>query len=273
MVYRKPLWRVDTSLPRLSRAKEVSGLMSTNIEKFKIEEKVRLSLLKHRGDVIEAHADTGCPLEYIIKIHEKMKKKLGREPSLLVSYNITTEILAGRQQRIRYIIGMLRSLEGRDQMELSVCCGKKAYTAVREQKKVLLCIRCNEPTRLELRDREEIFDKKLELVRELRAEEDKLVDWLVKMGYTNAQQPQAPSTVIRNTQLIVGDTSKLTATEKQALVDLNELSPQDAEKVVKQLESVIFNAKYRDANGNFVDPSMKGEDGKFGTATPEAPTS
>jgi hypothetical protein len=74
-------------------------------------------------------------------------------------------------------------------------------------------------------------------------------------------QPQMPTAVIKNTQLIFGNPSKLSSEERQAITDLKDMPQQDVEKVIKEMEKVLMTAKYRDAEGNFIDPSLKEIDG------------
>ena len=117
--------------------------MATGIEKFRLEEKVRLTYLKHRGDVLKVAEELDLPLEYVKKIGDKIKKRCGRDVNYLISNTLMEHILMGHSQRIQYLVECLQGLKGKEESLESLCCQAPVKEVVKRRWKVdFLCLKC-----------------------------------------------------------------------------------------------------------------------------------
>lgn len=214
--------------------------MTKDINEIKLEEKVRSLLLKYHGDVNSVASEANVSLPYVLKVAKKFKKSLTSEINDLIATSISREIVFGRKQRIHFYIEMLKSLDKREQPLVCLDCGMPVRENVVDGVVKYYCIKEDKEVKVRMIDRVELYELKIKILNELRSEDEKLVEWMTKMGFTGIQ-PSGPSTVFKQTQIFVGDNSKKLKAEDLAS-DISKLSPLEAEKIIKALEKQIENA-------------------------------
>ena len=76
--------------------------MSTQIEKFKLEEKLRRLYFQYRGDVLAVAREAGLEdqLEYVRKVTDKIKRSFNHSVNFEIACFVTDALLAGREQRL-----------------------------------------------------------------------------------------------------------------------------------------------------------------------------
>jgi len=209
--------------------------VSINIEKFKAEEKTRLCLMKHRGNVSLAGRELDIPVEFVKKVAHRMKEKCTRDVSYFIATNLMQHILLGYQQRVSYLEECLRILRGKEESLISSCCSfpvkRRGRTRITYE-----CLKCGKPCSVTIIDKNEIYNLKFRVIEMLREEDRALVDFADKMGYTNKDYTPA-STVKQN--ILVMNKPDL---DSSVAEDLQNLRPMDREKVRKRLEKHIFNS-------------------------------
>lgn len=208
--------------------------MSFNVEKFKLEEKIRVSNLKHRGNVIAIIDDTNLPAEFICKTLDKLKKRKERNVDVLVSEMVMTHLLDGYGQRTHLLMEMLKSLDGKDRTYVSVCCSS-VCTYVNG---VCTCCSCNKPCEVKAVDKLNIYEIRQKTIEMLRMEDEALVKFAHTMGYTNYQ---GPSTLIKQNNLVISRNGGGKVIEDSGIVkDMDNMLPVDREKMIKSLESKVI---------------------------------
>ena len=207
-----------------------------NVEKFKILEKIKLSYLKHRGDVLRVSEELGIPLEYVKKVVNKIKKQEERDVRVLISHTIAQQILLGYQSRVKNYMDMLAKLENRDQVIVSLCCRAPVKVEIRNGRRVDVCMKCNKECNVEIVDKVTLYRIKKELLEQLREEDRLLVDFAEKMGYTSKEE--VPQTVVYNRQNIAVITGAK-GVDREVAGQLEQLSPRDREILIKELEKKI----------------------------------
>jgi hypothetical protein len=219
-------------------------------EKVRKIEEVRKALLRYGGDILKVETELDMPLEFIIKVQQKMKKDLLKNPGtdLILAGNMTREILRGRRQRLQILQDMINTLSNREQVLVCQKCNNEVEVITSEDKKITYkCHSCKvrtlapgeveEPVKVKLKERLDIFEQKQSLIRDHQNEDTLLVEWLVKMGWTgDANRPQQPTTVINNRQniLVVGE-----GKEKKVIEEIRHLPPLEAEKLRQDLKKEI----------------------------------
>ena len=214
--------------------------MGMSLEKFKLVEKVKLSYLKHRGNVLLVSGELDLPVDFVRKQIGKFRKKEEKDIQVLISNTLMQSILLGYQQRVYYLQDLLRKLEGREQVQVSICChapirraeGEAEYT----DRHTWICTKCHaiaEPTIVDKQNIYEIVQKTVEL---LRAEDTALVDFADKMGYTNKET--APIFKKTEYNLTIGN-GKLSKSDSETFKEIRTMDPQTREKIRKNLEQKI----------------------------------
>jgi len=210
-----------------------------NVEKFKILEKVKLSYLKHRGNVLLVARELNLDVDYVRTLTRKIKKQEERDVSVLIANTLMQQIILGRESRIAYLQESLLALENREQFTISVCCKAPVKIENVAGKDREICLKCHHPCDSTLIDKKSVFELKMQLLRELREEDDKLMDWADKMGYTNKPilPPPEPGPVNRIKQnVIVFGSKDMPEGMKGILVDAAKLPPIAVTRLIKNLE-------------------------------------
>ena len=206
--------------------------MGINIEKFKLLERVKLSYLKHRGNVLEVANEVGLDTEYVRDLTYKFRKQEERHVSTLIANSLMQHIMLGYESRVTHLMAMLRSLEGRDQLQVSICCFKPV---VLKEAGGYKCLKCNLDCNATLADKDIIYEIKRLLLVELREEDKSLVELADKMGYTN--KVQMPEVSIRQNNLVVMDNK-----DRVLVQEARDMLPQDREKLRNELTRKLLEA-------------------------------
>ena len=218
--------------------------MATSIEKFKLEERVRISFLKHRGNVLEVQEETGVPLEYINKLAKKIKGRAKRDVDYLVANSIMQHILIGVEQRSIRFQEILKSLEGKMIYSVSSCCNS-TYEIMKGEEGIdyYVCDTCGNTCRIKREIQNNVISKIHETLHEQRLEDQFLTEAAIKLGYTNLQP--VPVNKITQNNIILGD--KNVKIDPQLTEKAENLTGADREQVRKTIESKIINSDSEEA--------------------------
>jgi len=211
----------------------------TNIEKFKIDEKIRLSYIKHRGDVIKVSEETGYELTYVKKVTTKMRKRQDKEVGYYIANSLMSYILMGHEQRIRHLLDSLELMEGRYQELRSVCCKALVSTFIRGEKHKVtyhICTACNNRCEVETKTLLNLLKMRNNIIKLIQEEDEYLVDFAEKLGYTNKEEQ--PSPIVKQNILVMNPKNKNTL-DQSVISELESLSPMDRQKARKALEAKI----------------------------------
>lgn len=213
--------------------------MTHNVEKWKAEERVRIALMRHRGDVLYVANSLDVDIGYVRRIQRKVKSKCNHDVSYMISDTLMTYIFEGYQSRVNHFMTMLRSLQGRDQVYLSTCCHAIYKEADSEHPDTqYMCTRCGKNCDIDVVDHIDIFKLKSELLEQLRAEDEKLIDFADKMGYTR----RIPAPVVKNETFVFGGTS-LTAQDREMVDKMRTMAPADRDRMIEDLTRSIVDGE------------------------------
>ena len=210
--------------------------MTTDIVKYEVESRVRVELLKHRGDVVAVSRVTGYPLPYIEKIFHKQRKQRKLDVSRWVADSIMETILVGYEQRIAYLQRCLEVLEGKEEAYISICHGEPVEQVQPRRTPYWRCLKCNNRTGVELKTRGGVVNLILSTIAALKAEDESLVVFAEKMGYTNREAP----TINDNRQNLFIFTNGKAAIDATLAKQIEDMSPLERERTRKQLSSKLL---------------------------------
>lgn len=215
--------------------------MSTGIEKYRLENKVRLLFFKYRGDIEKIAAEGNVPIEYVQKIVAKIKRRQKRDVDYWIASTITEYIMMGIEQRTQCLSNLLNELMAEKSVNVSMCCGYPVNEHKWDDEKHYICQKCDKDCAVTLVDRRNfiIIHKTIEL---LRQEQESVVDFMTKFGYTNKED--TPVNKITQFNIVAG--GALTTQDKKLLGDVSELDPRTREKLRKDLERQIIESGFTD---------------------------
>jgi Mg2+ and Co2+ transporter CorA len=213
-------------------------MTTSHIVKHETEHKVNLSLFRHRGDVYAVAKETGYPIEYIQKIYKKLKKRRDRDTSYWIASGIMQTIALGYEQRVHSIMKYLDLLEGKEEIKVSEC----HHTFMKKKKEngqdVFVCEKCLKPCKVITLPRKETFELFSDLLDKLRKEDESLVTFADKMGFTGKEK--VPNV---NQQILVVDNKPIEIgnnIDKNTMEEIDKLTPLQREKTRKVLEQKLL---------------------------------
>lgn len=214
--------------------------MGQNLEQFHLTEKVKISYLVNRGNIIAIAEEMKLPIDYIKKLVNKFKKQESRNVSVLISNNIMEYIFMGYKARTHNLTEMWKALLGRDKSLISVCCEKPVRKI--EGSENYQCLSCNLPCAVELVDEEGIIELKMGLLEQLREEDKALVDFADRMGYTNKPQPESPLVgTLNHNILVLGE-----GEDKKIVEDYKNLPPMDRQRIIDTIDANLLKKENQD---------------------------
>ena len=199
---------------------------------------VKLSWLKHRGNILEVIEELGMPEEVVraevIKIKEESK-----DPLTLIANTLSQEILIGHQSRVHLLMAILKKLSINLDQRISLCC-KFPVDPIKESQeyghKDYRCMNCHKLCDTNIITNAELVDLAKQVITELREEDKELLVFAKDMGYTNA----LPTTIINQKQnIVVFDNKEGENTEKiiKKVEDL--LDPMARDRLIEKLDQEI----------------------------------
>jgi len=212
--------------------------MGGNLEEFKLLEKIKISYLRNRGQVIVMAKELELDLNYVKKMVAKFKKRDNRDTSFWVADALMGHIMSGHHQRVTHLDEMLRSLDRMEQPLLSICCSNPvrkypdddpAYAGRYE------CLFHHAPCEVHIVNMLSVYRLKMQLLDQLGLEEERLVGMAVKMGFVRGEITP-PSTLIKAQQNIVVLPGQ---DGKRIIEDYSKLSPMDRDRLIDKLKEQI----------------------------------
>lgn len=205
-----------------------------NINKYKLEEEIRLSYYKHRGNLLAVSNDLNVPLAEVKRVGEKMQRRDRRDVSCVMARTLMEHIMLGHSQRIQHLIDLLHKIEKAELTIVSVCCKAPVESKLKYKKLEYTCLMCNKICKVKKPDFSEFTNIRFSVLRELRVEDKSLISFAEKMGYTEAIP--APVHNIQQNVLYVEKDRKLSSEGKALVEEVANLPPVDRERLRKSIE-------------------------------------
>jgi hypothetical protein len=221
--------------------------MSHEIAKIDFQEKVRLAYLRHRGDIALIQKDLQVNDRVLLrKIIKKFRVEMDHSVRNWVAENLYKELIFGRQSRVQNLMDMLRVLQDREQLYLSMCCDAPAekHTEIEGYKipDTYMCLMCHMRCEVKLTDRIHIIKTKQDILKQLLEEDDALTLFAERLGFTNLPPQELPSIGMYKPNVIVIGSGK----DQKIIQDASTMSPMDREALRKELEERILEASTED---------------------------
>ena len=213
-----------------------------NLAEFKTLEKIKISYLKHRGDVLSVLQDLGWSDDpdkatYVKKAIKKIKGSEDRTAAVLISNTLVQHMLIGYESRTHHLMEIMKALEGRHSDKLSVCCEVPVKPNPNQEGK-WVCLACGKKeAEVMIVDNEGMVDLKLATIESLREEDAAMVDFAEKMGYTNKSPEEKQPTIKQNIVVLPGGPGQ----SPEIINDLRNMTPMARDILVDKLQKQIIN--------------------------------
>jgi len=211
--------------------------MSKNLEQFKTDERIKISYLKHGGNILEVMKELNLPEEYIKARVDKIRKKDSKDINSLISNNIASYILMGHEGRKHHYLQILRDLEKDEEVKISVCCESPAIRmkdSIEYGHEDYECSLCHLRCEVKSVSKSDSYRIKKEVLEQLRMEDEQLITFAEKMGYTNIEKQ--PDIKVDQNVLILNTNDG----DKKIVDDLRNLSPKDRDRLLDKLNKNIL---------------------------------
>lgn len=213
----------------------------SNIDKYRVEQTIRLLYFKHRGDIAKIADESGYDPKLIERIGAKIKRRMRRDADELIAGNITQHILAGAQERTAYLRDAINKFFDNKPQIVSSCCQAPYNTQTFDGDVYYTCAACGKECTPKVIDNTnpKAFCKIIELMQE----EDKLlIEFADKMGFTAKDHSSAPTQNVTNFNFVAANTAKPLSKEDQTIIqDIRQMDPRSRERLRKEIEAKIIN--------------------------------
>jgi hypothetical protein len=210
----------------------VNNLKVGSAEEYRLIEKVKLSYLKNRGNIITISDELSLPIEYVKKLVKKFKGKESRDVSTLIANTLMQQMMFGYESRVQHLMSTLKELEGRQLLKVSVCCEAPLDTI---EGTLPICCGCNKEAKIKEIDKEGIIDLKLGILAQLREEDKTMMEFAVKMGYTQQKELPAQNNITQHNVIFMGKDNKINEQDEKVVKDLVSLSALERDILAENL--------------------------------------
>jgi len=217
--------------------------MGTSIEKFKLEERIRIAYLKHAGNVEMVATDCNVDYAYALKICNKFKKRQSRDVSVFVGTAMASYILMGAEERKAHIRELLNEELSKQPVEVSTCCNKPIKKLIWDNEHRAVCQKCGKDCLFTLKDtRDKNFI--LKLLKQLREDDTVIVKAAEQLGFGNKQDAPLISKKEVNYNLHLGKD------DQELLKRAEDLDPRTREMLRNDLRKQIAEANFEEKDKN-----------------------
>ena len=189
----------------------------TTSERAVVDESIRKSYLVNGGDLQRTIKETKYPQEYVTKVIQKFRKESKHNVTNLVADKIMEHLLFGYSSRTAITFDLLKKIESQEDVLKSTCCQDIVRDINIDGIHAYECLKCGNMTDVVSITSEEKVSLKLQMIDQLRKEDEAIVKVCEKMGFFETP----PQTVIKNQQNFVvmpkGELDEATVKEISAL--------------------------------------------------------
>jgi len=234
--------------------------MTFSVEKYRQEEKVRIELVKQRGDIIRVSENLNLPLDYVEKINKKLCGLRKRNVSVFAQNKLMEYLLSGSESRIRQLMDMLHYLDSFPDGEVSSCHRAmviKDFSLPQDDPNRIRCQSCGNPCQVRTMSVSERMTLKQELIEKLRVEDEHVVNYAEKLGFTEKKDEPVVKIDMKQQNLIV-DGSRISGELKVVLSKDGPLTGMDREQIRKAVERKLIEAQTgENTNGTTTEENSK----------------
>jgi len=207
-----------------------------NLKQIQIDNDIRISLLKHQGNLVDVAKECEVPFVYVEKVYNKMRKHWDRDVADYLSSKIASHLFLSYQQRLTYLKQGLDRLDEIQYTKLSSCCYAPLYYISIDNKADSICSKCKKECSFVLTENKFVSKLLVEIVDKMRLEDETLVKAIEKLGFVKAKDDDKQKSInIKNNVLVMNNED-----QDKVIKKLESLSPWQREQIRQQIESRVI---------------------------------
>lgn len=224
----------------------------SNINKYAVENSIRLSLFRHHGNVVAVANELGYDLNYVKSICKKIQTKMNRDVNYQIASSIMEQVLFDYNQRVLHLTNCLNSLSSKTEAFISPCC-KMPVKLIRQQvisknkkkkqtakyKEAYICPKCGKECHGILSTESKIYNLLFQTVEQLREEDKNIVEAAVNLKFT-AEQPTTTNLVRQNVVMFNNNSKNVNNEENETIKEINKLDGIERQSLVNKLHKALL---------------------------------
>jgi hypothetical protein len=218
--------------------------MTSNIEKYRLEETIRRSFFKHRGNINGIIEETGLDPDYIRKISSKIRRGFSHDINFETACFISDALLTGREQRMIILEDRLNEILSKKGL-ISICHSAPVRMNSWEGEPRYKCKVCGADC--EIMEADMVDNHALSKIITLMRKEDEVIGkFLAMMGLVasaDAKQPvpvQSPKPV--QSAPVPGGPQLLPPADQELVNKLDSLDEKQVAEIRRMVESKVNEA-------------------------------
>jgi len=223
--------------------------MTTGIEKFKQQERIRRLFFKYRGDMNTIIKETGLDGDYIRSVTNKIKRSFSHDINFEIACFITDAILSGREQRLIILEDRLHEIL-KDKRVESICCAAPVSKHEYEGSTWYKCEKCK--GNCEIQEVDMVNDTQVaRLINTMRKEDELIAKFVVAIGIVAANPEQPNNSLTTESKKIPVQSMEINSlppSEKRMLEKLNQLDESKVMEIRRLVETKIEEALNNDTS-------------------------
>jgi len=214
--------------------------MTTQIAKFKLQEKIRRLYFRHRGDVLAVarEAELEDQIDYVRTVCSKIKRGFDNNVNFEVACFVTDALLAGREQRLILMEDRVQELLNK-QERLSVCHNSSITEHIFENVTRYKCNICHADCDTQIIDRTNDTDV-VRYIDRMRKEDELIYKFMVTMGFISKMDKPEEGKQGKLPEAIPVDSVALSEEETKLHDKLKGMPPDILNELRKTLENTIL---------------------------------
>lgn len=222
-------------------------MTANNISHRDTNKTIEDSFRRNDGDLVRIKAELSNSIspEYIEQYCHKISKRLGRINGNNVLEYALNRLVMGYEHRRATLKKMLFEYANKSTMFTSACCGAAIDAEINAGQITYACTQCSMPTTINHLSEKQMTLLKLDIIENLRLEDEQLAKSFGKLGFTtefvyghkdeNDVLPVGQSNVEFEQKTI---RVNLDETDKKLISSWEKMSPRDRERSIKQLAAL-----------------------------------
>lgn len=221
-----------------------------NIVRLRLEEKIRFLLMKYPMNLervsqeASEYAGTFVSLDVVNRVLKKFKARQDKDTKYWLACSMAQELIHSSQSRQAKLEDMFSRWEGKEEVIVSSCCSYPVQKIEPMQgEPYYRCLKCDHTCNVVPKNKLELENLKLRIIRELRSESAFLISAAKTLGFTNLEREQpAP---VNNNYVFVGRNETEDPKRKEVAIDsemakkADDMSAMEREKLIHKLEGML----------------------------------
>ena len=214
--------------------------MSTQIKKFKLQEKIRRLYFRHRGNILAVvkEAELEDQIEYVRQVCTKIKRSFASNVNFEIACFVTDALLSGREQRLIFMEDRVKELLSK-QTRVSVCCSSGVTEHKFDDEIHFKCNSCLSDCTTRIEDGTNDMDV-VRYIDRMRKEDELIYKFMVTMGFISKLNKPEEGEQSKLPKAISVDSVALTEEEIKLHTRLKGMPPDVLNELRKTLENSIL---------------------------------